>query len=225
MFLKIIHYTHGGFSPVPVPANRSRAKCDDNVVPVQEVSHLWGSTKLRGWITREGSYFLSFPMKIVLFSYDTRIVATLSLTYEDCRRPRSGSVSKIQNNSLPRRTSQRLWGGSLLFVEDFHCSGANSRSCLFLQSKKIRNIIEQGNEAGPDRYQGSYIPICSIPYILLKNCLKIVTREQDRKNYLFWRLPPNYHRTVTLSRRIDRYRFLILSVKKVPVDWALNRFA
>ena len=33
---------------VPVPRRRSSAYSDDNVVPVKESSHFWGSTKKRG---------------------------------------------------------------------------------------------------------------------------------------------------------------------------------
>jgi len=39
------------------------------------------------------------------------------------------------------------------------------------------------------------------------------------------RITNDDHRTATLSSRFDLYRFLILSVKNVPVDWALKRFA
>jgi len=67
-------------------------------------------------------------MKIVLFRYDTGIVATLSLRYDDCRRPskggpRGGSVSKIQNNSLPRRASKEALRRESIVWRRFSWSG------------------------------------------------------------------------------------------------------
>jgi hypothetical protein len=37
---------------VPFPLYRPCAESDDDVVPVQELSHLWESTKQRGWNPR-----------------------------------------------------------------------------------------------------------------------------------------------------------------------------
>jgi hypothetical protein len=62
-----------------------------------------------------------------------------------------------------------------------------------------------------------------VVYLMLD--LNFVKEREFLKGERRKRTPSDNHRTVTLSRRIDRYRFLILSVKKVPVDCALNRLA
>jgi hypothetical protein len=43
-------------------------------------------------------------------------------------------------------------------------------------------------------------------------------KKRTSKKYIFSEDKGFNHRTVTLSSRFDRYRFLILSVKNVPVD-------
>jgi len=50
------------------------------------------------------------------------------------------------------------------------------------------------------------------------------TGNKGRRKKMYDALPENY-RTVTLSSRFDRYLFLISSVKNVPVECALMRFA
>ena len=50
-------------------------------------------------------------------------------------------------------------------------------------------------------------------------------RKEKRKEIKFYDQLPENHLTMTLSSRFDRYRFLILSVKNVPVECALMRFA
>ena len=40
-------------------------------------------------------------MKIVVFRYDAEIVTTLSIGYDECRRPRGGLGTKMQKNFLP----------------------------------------------------------------------------------------------------------------------------
>ena len=65
-------------------------------------------------------FFPMIPMKIVVFRCDAGIVTTLSLMYDDCRRPRrgflcGGSVTKIQKTPSPPCAGEDLRWGS--FVE------------------------------------------------------------------------------------------------------------
>ena len=144
--------TEGTWTCPPIPPLRlSLWWC----IPVQELSQFGGAQSGGGWNPDErlaGDW--AFPMKIILFRYDAEIVTTLSISYDDCRRPRRGAPAanrwlKIQKNSLPSRASQRPWGWSLSYVEDFHGTDVNRiDSCLVLQNRR-NNILGVSNSNNP----------------------------------------------------------------------------
>ena len=77
-------------------------------------------------------------MKIVLFSRDTEIAATLSLRNDDCRRPikgrpRSGSVSRIEKTPSPPCLAEALRRESFVWRRFSGCELTGS--CLVLQSR------------------------------------------------------------------------------------------
>ena len=64
-------------------------------LPVQELYSFYGSYRILGGAGAAGVnpvsvhvYLCTFPVKIVLFSYDAEIVTPLSIRYDECRRPR-----------------------------------------------------------------------------------------------------------------------------------------
>ncbi|HET6580449.1 MAG TPA: hypothetical protein VFG36_01075, partial [Methanoregula sp.] len=78
-----------------------------------------------------------------------------SIICDEPRRPRRGSprggsvsVPIFANTSLPRSASERPEAGDppeIALFNDFHGSGANSRSYPFLQTLKKINIINNDN--------------------------------------------------------------------------------
>ena len=86
---------------------------------------------------------LSIPMKIVLFSYDTGIAATLSLRNDDCRRPtkgrpRSGSVSRIEKTPNPLCLAEAMRRESIIWRRFSGCELIDPY--LFLQSRIFQSF-------------------------------------------------------------------------------------
>ena len=67
----------------------------------------------------------AFSVKIIVFRYNTGILTNLSLNYDDYRRPRRGApaadwwIKNTKKTSLPRRASERPWGGYPSYSGDF----------------------------------------------------------------------------------------------------------
>jgi hypothetical protein len=82
---------------VPVLTYRPCAYGDDDVVPVRGLSHL-GGAKDAGE-TSVSVQFFTFSVKNRIFHYYAEIVSILSITYDECRRPRRGApaADQLQN--------------------------------------------------------------------------------------------------------------------------------
>ena len=78
--------------------------------------HLWGDAELEIVQLIQLPYFFGkwFPRRIVLFKYDARMIATLSIMYDDERR-RRGAIGRIGDKKFKkirvRRASERPWFG------------------------------------------------------------------------------------------------------------------
>ena len=110
------------------------------------VYRIWREPQQRGWTPRERlACNWAFPMKITGFRYNAGIVTTLSISYDECRRPRRGAPAAdrwLQKNSLPAVPRRGPDAGVHRQWYDFHGSGVSwILSCLFLQSQKKENLL------------------------------------------------------------------------------------
>jgi hypothetical protein len=71
------------------------------------------------------------------------------------RRINDGNLLKLPCPAVPRRGPE---AGDPRNIIDFHCSGVNSRSCLFLQSQKMVNY--QKNPEFFNSYLGNFLVFC-----------------------------------------------------------------
>ena len=77
-------------SPHTTPALKS----DDDVVPVRGLSFFWGAIAAGVKPNECLALVLSISYENRFIHYDTGIAATLSLRYDDCRRPIKGRPSQ-----------------------------------------------------------------------------------------------------------------------------------
>jgi hypothetical protein len=135
--MKIIKHVEdeGGDGACPLTAPELIAMMTDYLFRRYRIGR---STKRRGELPVNVQVFKIFLMKIVLFGCDAGIVPTLSISYDDYRRPKTGRPrggSATKKNSLPAVPLRYPEAGVPRMEDDFHGSGVNRiDSCLFLQS-------------------------------------------------------------------------------------------
>ena len=77
---------------MPVPPDRPCTKRDSEALPFRGLSHRGshsggGETPVSVWrVIERLAADWEFPGKIIVFSFDAGIVASLSIWYDDCRR-------------------------------------------------------------------------------------------------------------------------------------------
>ena len=117
---------------LPVPFIPPLRLSMTNIVPVQEVSHYGGSAKPPG---REKTFpnvhvFLTFPVKIVLFSYDAGRVlrypsGTMIAAAPDGADPRRTGEQKNLKNPCQKSLKSGPVAGNIRRKYDFYGSGVN----------------------------------------------------------------------------------------------------
>ncbi len=77
---------------------------------------------------------------------------SLFIRYDECRHPRWGThplrINNYSKKTLPTVPRRGPDAGVLCIKLDFNCSGANSRSCTFLQSPDITIFFRATVRAG-----------------------------------------------------------------------------